>query len=200
MIRICLGKLVYEGRITYEEGDLVKAVFPQQINHAIGDQANCTITDETGEEYSFEGTILANEGNELLLFKPLEEWAEGRQNRRYPRFDVQLTGWMSYPDEDEGAEIRVVNIGLGGFAFLYHQALPIKRSFTFRLNPYGHLQEATADTLIEATAEVVHIKEEAEYLHGCEITHIPEQSLHILRKYLLQRQMEKLARANSEAL
>ncbi len=193
IIQIQLGKKMYEGNVTYEEGDIVDADFSESVAVSVGDPVRCMITRNYEELYTFEGVVLAKEAKRLILFNPLSvvEYREGR--RRYPRFDVSVPGWIRLPhmQQEKGytldPEVEVVNISLGGVAFRFDRPLPEKTPLTFYTELYGRNRE---DEAIRSHLEVVHVKQDNGYLHGCKITGISGKDLHTLRKYLLKRQLE----------
>jgi c-di-GMP-binding flagellar brake protein YcgR len=196
ILQIKRGKKMYEGKVTYEEGDLLQVVFDEQIDLPVGDPVNCMITRNYEEMHTFEGVILARDEKRLIVFHSPTAIEYKEQRRRYPRFDVSWKGWIRVPGTEKPKatlvypSVNVVNVSLGGLAFRFDQKLPMKTRIPFYTELYGRNRE---EGEVKAHLEVMHMKDEADsYLYGCKIVEIDSKSLLTLRKYLLQRQLEEL--------
>ncbi|MGD8191967.1 PilZ domain-containing protein [Brevibacillus ginsengisoli] len=192
-IQIKRGNRMIEGLVKYEQGDIVEARFEEDVEISVGDPVSCMITRDLSEIYSFEGIALAREPKRLIIFNPpsILEYKEHR--RRYPRYDVNLAGWIRVPLEiapkegQNSPRVEVVNLSLGGIAFRANYKLSPKSQVSFYAELYGR-----EEGILESKLEVIHVSEEDGYVHGCKIVDITGKSLHELRKYLLQRQLEEL--------
>lgn len=195
IIQVKIAKKLCEGTITYEEGDLIEASFPEELNVSVGDPLQCMITRNFTEINSFQGIILAKEPSRLIIFNPPSVIEFKEQRRRYPRYDVNVPGWIRVLTPDRGKnglsdpKVEVVNLSLGGLAFRFDQKLAPKTNLTFYTELYGR-----EEGVIQSHLEVIHINEEDGFVHGCKVVDMTSKSLHELRKYLLQRQLDELKR------
>ncbi|NGQ96670.1 PilZ domain-containing protein [Brevibacillus sp. SYP-B805] len=196
ILQIKRGKKMYEGKVTYEEGDLLQAVFDEKVDLPVGDPVSCMITRNFEQMHTFEGVILAKDDNKLIVFHSPTAKEFKEQRRRYPRFEVNLKGWIRLPGTEQEKSIlfypsvELVNISLGGLAFRFDQKIPLKARLPFYTELYGRGRE---DGEVKAHLEVTHAREdEGAMLYGCKIVEIDSKNLLTLRKYLLQRQLEEL--------
>ena len=195
VIQVKIANKLFEGTITYEEGDLVEASFSEELDVSVGDPLQCMITRNLSEITSFQGITLAKEPHRLIIFNPPSVLEFKEQRRRYPRFDIKIPGWirvlvpggakMGISDP----KVEVVNVSLGGVAFRFDQKLAPKTNLTFYTELYGR-----DEGVIQSRLEVIHINEEDGFVHGCKVVDMTSKSLHELRKYLLQRQLDDLKR------
>ncbi|WP_134685722.1 PilZ domain-containing protein [Brevibacillus migulae] len=198
ILQIKRGKKMYEGKVTYEEGDLLEVVFEEEIDFSVGDPIPCMITRNYEQMNNFEGVILARDAHRLIIFHSPTAVEFKEQRRRYPRFDVSFDGWIRLPESDPAKHplidpmVEVINVSLGGLAFRYNEKLKVKTVMPFYMELYGKNRD---DGVVNARLEILHIKEEGgSYLYGCRIIEINSKNLLVLRKYLLQRQLEELNR------
>lgn len=192
-IQIKRGTKLIEGVVKYEQGDLVEARFEEEIDVSVGDPVSCMITRDLSEIYSFEGIVMAKEPKRLIIFNPPSVLEFKEQRRRYPRYDVNLPGWIriSSPAAPKlglaDPKVEVVNLSLGGIAFRFNQKLAPKSHVSFYSELYGR-----DEGIVQSKLEIIHVNDQDGYVHGCKIVDITSKSLHELRKYLLQRQLEEL--------
>lgn len=192
-IQIKRGKKLVEGVVKYEQGDIVEARFEEVVDVSVGDPVSCMITRDLSEIYSFEGIVIAREPMRLIIFNPPTVLEYKEQRRRYPRYDVNLPGWIRVASSDVSKtgladpKVEVINLSLGGLAFRYDQKLTPKTHVSFYSELYGR-----DSGIVQSKLEVVHVNEQDGYVHGCKVVDITGKSLHELRKYLLQRQLEEL--------
>ncbi len=193
IIQIKHGKKMIEGSVKYEQGDIVEAVFEEEIEISVGDPVSCMITRDLSEIYSFQGVVLAKEPKRLIIFNPPSVLEFKEQRRRYPRYDVTLPGWIRVVSQNTSKtgiadpKVEVVNLSLGGLAFRFEQKIAPKTQLTFYSELYGREKG-----IVQSKLEVIHINEQDGYVHGCKIIDITSKSLHELRKYLLHRQLQEL--------
>jgi len=196
ILQVKRGKKMYEGKVTYEEGDLLEVVFEEEIDFSVGDPIPCMITRNYEQMNNFEGVILARDAHRLIIFHSPTAVEFKEQRRRYPRFDVLIEGWIRLPEAAATKQplidpmVEVINVSLGGLAFRFDQKLKVKTQLPIYIELYGKNRE---DGAVHARLEVLHTKEEGgSYLYGCKINEINSKNLLVLRKYLLQRQLEEL--------
>lgn len=193
IVQIKWGKKMYEGTVTYQEGDIVEVVFHEPLGAAVGDPVNCIITHNYSEVQNINGVVLAKDDKRIILFysPTITEFRE--QRRRYPRFDVEVDGLIRVQAEDGTREeliVKVTNVSLGGVAIESRERLQIKTPFRLAMELTGQRNEGR----VELNAEIIHIREQERFLYGCKVTGISARSLHILRRYILNRQLEMLKR------
>lgn len=194
------GKKMYEGKVTYEEGDLLEVVFSETPDIPVGEPITCMITRNYEELHNLEGVVLARDENRLIVFHSPSVIEYKEQRRKYPRFEVDLNGWIRLPQNNEGKlpfvdpTIKVINLSLRGLAFRCDQRLEVRSQIPF----YLELQrQGREESSINATLEIVHMKQEgSSYIHGGKIIEINSQNFLVLRKHLLQRQLEQLQLKN----
>lgn len=196
IIQIKFGETTTDGKITYEEGDLIEAIFPETVEVKVGEQVNCVLKNDYETVQVFEAVVLAKDDNRLILFSSPTAAEYREQRRRYPRFDVHIKGWLQYPSQDASEKfaitnhmIEMVNISLGGLAFRSEKELPVKEDLLFFMELYGRNRD---DGLIRANIDILHEKTDEQYLYGCKIKTISSKHFHNLRRYLLKRQLEEL--------
>ncbi|MFD2369135.1 PilZ domain-containing protein [Brevibacillus sp. GCM10020057] len=188
-----------EGNVTYEEGDLIEAVFPGLTDVTVGDQLPCLLTIDYESVINFEAVVVAREKNRLFLFHSPTATEFREQRRRYPRFDMDLKGWIQYPSKEPDSLFSVhsqmvdlVNLSLGGLAFRMDKSIPEEQSIIFSAELYGRNRP---DGVIKAELKVIHERIEGpHHLFGCTINGINARHFHNLRKYILQRQLEERRR------
>lgn len=100
IIQIRKGNQLVEGHVTYEEGDLIEAVFPQHLDVTVGDQIPCLLTADYETISNFEAVVVARDKNRLFLFHSPTASEFREQRRRYPRFDMEVKGWIQYPTQE----------------------------------------------------------------------------------------------------
>ncbi|UYZ13015.1 PilZ domain-containing protein [Brevibacillus sp. WF146] len=194
ILQIRKGKQLFEGSVTYEEGDLIEAVFPDQVEVTVGEQLPCLRTSNYDTISNFEAVVLAKERNRLFLFHSPTVLEFREQRRRYPRFDMDVQGWIQYQSVDPAAanafsyqKVDLVNLSLGGLAIRTNKPVPDERKLFFYVELYGRNR---ADGIVQADLQVIHERVEGpHYFYGCKIVGISSRYFHTLRKYLLQRQL-----------
>jgi c-di-GMP-binding flagellar brake protein YcgR len=194
ILQIRKGKQLFEGSVTYEEGDLIEAVFPDQVEVTVGDQLPCLRTSNYDTISNFEAVVLAKERNRLFLFHSPTVLEFREQRRRYPRFDMDVKGWIQYQPVDPAVDnvfsyqkVDLVNLSLGGLAIRTNKPVPGKRKLFFYVELYGRNR---ADGIVQAELQVIHERVEGpHYFYGCKIVGISSRYFLTLRKYLLQRQL-----------
>ncbi|WNC15772.1 PilZ domain-containing protein [Brevibacillus brevis] len=196
ILQIKRGNRILEGNVTYEEGDLIEAVFPCQVDVTVGDQLPCLLATDYDTISNFEAVVVAKESNRLFLFHSptIVEFRE--QRRRYPRFDMDVKGWIQYPTQEPDSLFSVysqmvdlVNLSLGGLAFRSDKPVPEEQPIHFSVELYGRNRP---DGVIKTELKVIHERTQgSHYLFGCTIQAINARHFHNLRKYLLQRQIEE---------
>jgi len=195
ILKIKSGSKRYEGSVTYEEGDLIEAVFGDQPDLSVGDQLPCLMTTNDEVISRFEAVVIAKAGKRLFLFHSPTAVEFREQRRRYPRFDTDIQGWLEFPPEDRdrfgvaNRAVRVINLSLGGIAIRSETPLPVDAEPLLFVELYGRNQ---ADGLIRPRLQIIHERvDSSHYDYGCRIRTIRSQSFHNLRKYILQRQLEE---------
>lgn len=196
ILQIKQGNRMFEGSVTYEEGDLIEAVFPTKMEVAVGDQLPCLLTQDYETISNFEAVVVAKEQNRLFLFHSPTVVEFREQRRRYPRFDMNLKGWIQYRTQKPASLFSVcsqmvdlVNVSLGGLAFRSDKPIPCEQPVYFSAELYGRNRP---DGIIKTELKVLHERVEgSHYLFGCTIKGISARHFHNLRKYLLQRQLEE---------
>lgn len=195
-LQIKKGKQLFEGSVIYEEGDLIEAVFPEITEVVVGDQLPCLMTDNYETISNFEAVVVAKEKNRLFLFHSPTVIEFREQRRRYPRFDVDMSGWIRYK-ADPGQHrfslhtqrVALINLSLGGLALRVDRPIPREQTITFSTELYGRHRE---DGVVLAELQVIHERMEGGfYFYGCKIVRIQARYFHALRKYILQRQLEE---------
>lgn len=189
IVQIKWGKKMYEGQVTYEEGDLVEVVFTEPISIAVGDPVNCILTRNYSEVQNIQGVVLGKDEKRLILFHSPTVTEFREQRRRYPRFDVDLQGRLVPADGSGECWVKVTNISLGGLAFHTQRNMAVKTSFKLSMDlPDSHGREERVDL----KGEIIHIRDQEKYLYGCKVTGINSKNLHVIRRYILNRQLEML--------
>jgi len=196
ILQIKRGNRVIEGNVTYEEGDLIEAVFPGQVDVTVGDQLPCLLTIDYESISNFEAVVVAKEKNRLFLFHSPTAVEFREQRRRYPRFDMELKGWIQYPSQEPDSLFSVhsqmvdlVNLSLGGLALRSDKSIPEEQPIIFSAELYGRNRP---DGVIKAELKIIHERiEDPHHLFGCTIKGINARHFHNLRKYILQRQIEE---------
>lgn len=194
ILQIKKGNRLFEGSVTYEEGDLIEAVFPGYLEVSVGDQIPCLLTHDYESISNFEAVVVAKEQNRLFLFHSPTVVEFREQRRRYPRFDMDLKGWIQYRQQEPISPFSVysqmvdlVNLSLGGLAFRSAKAVPTNESIYFSTELYG---KNRPDGVIKTELQIIHDRVEGpHYLYGCTIKEINARHFHNLRKYILQRQL-----------
>jgi hypothetical protein len=196
ILQIRMGKKLYEGNVTYEEGDLIEAVFPLRPDVTVGDQLPCLMTSHFETITHFEAVVLAKQENRVFLFHSPTALEFREQRRRYPRFDMDRKGWIQYQSPDDTGRfamsahlVNLVNLSLGGLAFRSNKPIPADAPLSLFVDLYDRNRP---DGIVQANLQVLHEKTDPpHYLYGCKITSMGSRSFHNLRKYLLQRQLEE---------
>lgn len=199
ILQIRRGNQVIEGNVTYEEGDLIEAVFPGLVDVTVGDQLPCLLSIDYESVSHFDAVVVAKEKNRLFLFHSPTVAEFREQRRRYPRFDMELKGWIQYPSQEPDSLFSVysqmvdlVNLSLGGLAFRSDKPIPEEQPVIFSAELYGRNRP---DGVIKAELKIIHERREGPYhLFGCTIKGINARHFHNLRKYILQRQIEERRR------
>lgn len=196
IIQIRKGNQVVEGQVTYGEGDLIEAVFPQQLEVTVGDQIPCLLIGDFETISNFEAVVVAKDKNRLFLFHSptISEFRE--QRRRYPRFDMDVKGWVQYPTQEPDSLFSVysqmaylVNMSIGGLAFRVDKPVPVDKGIVFSFELYGRNRP---DGVVKTELNVIHERIEGpHYFYGCTIQSISARHFHNLRKYILHRQIEE---------
>ncbi|MGZ0052125.1 PilZ domain-containing protein [Brevibacillus gelatini] len=196
IIQIRKGNRVVEGQVTYGEGDLIEAVFPQQLEVTVGDQIPCLLIGDFETISNFEAVVVAKDKNRLFLFHSptISEFRE--QRRRYPRFDMDVKGWVQYPTQEPDSLFSVysqmaylVNMSIGGLAFRVDKPVPVDQGIVFSFELYGRNRP---DGVVKTELNVIHERIEGpHYFYGCTIQSISARHFHNLRKYILHRQIEE---------
>lgn len=203
ILQIKKGNKMFEGNVTYEEGDLIEAVFPDQVDVTVGEQLPCLLTIDYESINTFEAVVVAKEKNRLFLFHSPTVVEFREQRRRYPRFDMEVKGWIQYPSQEPDSVLSVyslmvdlVNLSLGGLAFRADKAIPKEQLILFSAELYGRNRP---DGVIKAELVVIHERIEGpHHLYGCTIKGINARHFHNLRKYILQRQIEERRKVKYE--
>ncbi|KQL44926.1 glycosyltransferase [Brevibacillus choshinensis] len=203
ILQIKKGNRMIEGNVTYEEGDLIEAVFPCQVDVTVGDQLPCLLTIDYESVNNFEAVVVAKENNRLFLFHSPTAVEFREQRRRYPRFDMELKGWIQYPSKEPDSLFSVysqmvdlVNLSLGGLAFRSDKPIPEEQPILFSAELHGRNRP---DGVIKAELQVIHERIEGRHhMLGCTIKGINARHFHNLRKYILQRQIEERRKVKIE--
>ncbi|MEC2129497.1 PilZ domain-containing protein [Brevibacillus centrosporus] len=203
ILQIKRDNRMIEGQVTYEEGDLIEAVFPSLLDVTVGDQLPCLMTSDYETISNFEAVVVAKEKNRLFLFHSptVSEFRE--QRRRYPRFDMEMKGWIQYPSQEPDSLFSVysqmvdlVNLSLGGLAFRTDKSIPEEQAIVFSAELYGRNRP---DGVIKAELKIIHERIVGpNHLFGCTINGINARHFHNLRKYILQRQIEERRKVTIE--
>lgn len=61
ILQIKRDNRMIEGQVTYEEGDLIEAVFPSLLDVTVGDQLPCLMTSDYETISNFEAVVVAKE-------------------------------------------------------------------------------------------------------------------------------------------
>ncbi len=184
----------YEGKLTYEEGDLVEVDLAESVDIGVGKPVDCLLARNYEEIYNFNGVVLARNDTRLLLFIPPTESDYRLQRRRYPRFDTKAKGWVTsceaFHSKDlfDQQSVEIINLSLGGLAFRCNKELNSKHQFKL----YIDLSYNQSGGTLCADVEIIHTRKANDYLYGCKVTGITSRNLYMLRRYLLQRQLEML--------
>ncbi|WP_421616998.1 PilZ domain-containing protein [Brevibacillus sp. TJ4] len=195
IIQIKKEKKTIEGTVIYEEGDLIEALFETAPEVVVGDQLPCLLTSDYETFVTFQGVVLARENNRLFFFysPTVAEFRE--QRRRYPRFDMDLRGWLQYPAQEptlfsiNSLMVDLVNLSLGGMAFRCDRQVPSEAPLYFSAELYGRNRP---DGVISGEIVIIHEQHKSPYfLYGCKFRGLTSRYLHNLRKYLLQRQLDE---------
>ncbi|GED59649.1 PilZ domain-containing protein [Brevibacillus formosus] len=196
IIQIRKGNRVIEGHVTYEEGDLIEAVFPGPLDVTVGDQIPCLLTADYETISTFEAVVVAKDKNRLFLFHSPTAAEFREQRRRYPRFDMEVKGWIQYPTQEPDSFFSVysqmvylVNLSLGGLAFRSDKQIPEDQQIVFSFELYGRNRP---DGVVKTDLVIIHERIEGpNYFYGCTIKGINARHFHNLRKYILHRQIEE---------
>jgi c-di-GMP-binding flagellar brake protein YcgR len=196
ILQIKMGKTMYEGSVTYDEGDLIEAVFPDRLNVTVGDQLPCLMTSHYETITNFEAVVIAKDDNRVFLFRSPTASEFREQRRRYPRFDTDLRAWIQYRSADNtdpfgvrNQMVDLINVSLGGLAFRSQRPVPSTSDLLFFVELYGRNRQ---DGLVQASLQVIHERiDNSYYFYGCKIKTIRSRYFHTLRKYILQRQLEE---------
>lgn len=196
ILQIKQGNRMFEGNVTYEEGDLIEAVFPNQMEVTVGDQLPCLLTHDYETISNFDAVVVAKEQNRLFLFHSPTAVEFREQRRRYPRFDMELKGWLQYRSGKSDSPLAIhsqmvdlVNLSLGGLAFRSDKPIPAEQPYFFSTELYGRNRP---DGVIKTELQVIHERAVSPYvLYGCIIKGISSRHFHNLRKYILHRQLEE---------
>ncbi len=196
ILQIKMGTKMYEGSVTYEEGDLIEAVFPDRLDLTVGDQLPCLMTNNYETITNFQAVVIAKDDNRIFLFHSPTAMEFREQRRRYPRFDMDVKGWIQYrsTNPDDRFEVcnhmvDLINLSLGGLAFRTNKPIPLDRELLFFVELYGRNRQ---EGLVQATLQVIHDRhDKSHYFYGCKIKTIRSRYLHALRKYILQRQLDE---------
>lgn len=196
MIQIKRGNHTIEGIVTYEEGDLVEALFSCELEVTVGDQLRCLLTADYESITTFDAVVVAKDKRKLFLFHSPTATEFREQRRRYPRFDMKLKGWLQYRTQEpisllslSNQMVDLVNLSLGGLAFRTDREIPDDQPIYFSAELYGRNRP---DGLIKAELSIIHERLVPPYrLYGCTIKGINARHFHNLRKYILHRQLEE---------
>lgn len=196
MIQIKRGNRMVEGIVTYEEGDLIEALFSDETEVAVGDQLRCLLTPDYETISTFEAVVVAREKNKLFLFHSPTATEFREQRRRYPRFDMEIKGWLQYRTQEPASllslsnqMVDLLNLSLGGLAFRTEKELPIDQPFFFSAELYGRNRP---DGVIKVEMQAIHTRLVGGHHHyGCTIKGISARHFHNLRKYILHRQLQE---------
>jgi c-di-GMP-binding flagellar brake protein YcgR len=196
ILQIKTGKKLYEGNVTYEEGDLIEAVFADKPELSVGDQLPCLMTSNYETISNFEAVVIAKDENRVFFFHSPTALEFREQRRRYPRFDMDVKGWIQLGSADPAERFAVcnhmvdlINLSLGGLAIRTDRQLPLDSEPLFFVELYGR---NCPDGLIRASLQIIHERiENSHYYYGCKIKTIRSRYFHNLRKYILQRQLEE---------
>jgi len=196
MIQIKRGSRMVEGIVTYEEGDLIEALFSDETEVTVGDQLRCLLTADYETISTFEAVVVAREKNKLFLFHSPTATEFREQRRRYPRFDMAIKGWLQYQTQEPASllslsnqMVELVNLSLGGMAFRTEKELPIDQPLFFTAELYGRNRP---DGVIKVELQAIHTRLVGTYHHyGCTIKGISARHFHNLRKYILHRQLQE---------
>ncbi|MGG1662459.1 PilZ domain-containing protein [Brevibacillus sp. NRS-1366] len=187
---------MFEGQVTYEEGDLIEVVFSSLLDVTVGDQLPCLLVVDYETISNFDAVIVAKDQNRLFLFHSPTAIEFREQRRRYPRFDMKVKGWIQYPTQEPDSLFSVyshmvdlVNLSLGGLAFRADKSIPEQQALIFSIELYGRNRP---DGVVKAELQIIHERIEGpHYLYGCTIKGINARHFHNLRKYILHRQIEE---------
>lgn len=191
IVQIKLGKKMYEGQVTYQEGDVVEVVFYEPLDAAVGDPVACMMTHNYSEIQNFNGVILAKDDKRIVLFYSPTAAEFREQRRRYPRFDVDLDTLLEYKLEDGTLSkliVKVTNVSLGGLAIQTPERLAAKAECRITMQ----VPDSLSDGRVDLNVQIIYAREEKEYLYGCKVTGVTSKNLHVLRRYILNRQLEML--------
>lgn len=187
---------MFEGKVTYEEGDLIEVVFSSPVDVTVGDQLPCLLTVDYETISNFDAVVVAKDQNRLFLFHSPTATEFREQRRRYPRFDMEVKGWIQYPTQEPDSLFSVyshmvdlVNLSLGGLAFRMDKPIPCEQGLVFSVELYGRNRP---DGVVKAELQIIHERIEGpHYLFGGTIKGINARHFHNLRKYILHRQIEE---------
>lgn len=196
MIQIKKGSRMIEGIVTYEEGDLIEALFPCDPEVMVGDQLRCLLTADYETISTFDAVVVATDNHKLFLFHSPTAAEFREQRRRYPRFDMDVKGWLQYRTQEprsllslNNQMVDLLNLSLGGLAFRTDREIPNDQPLYFSAELYGRNRP---DGLIKAELSIMHERFSPPYrLYGCTIKGIHARHFHNLRKYILHRQLEE---------
>jgi c-di-GMP-binding flagellar brake protein YcgR len=203
IIQIKKEKKVIEGTVIYEEGDLIEALFDSAPEISVGDQLPCLLTSDYETFSNFQGVVVAREKNRLFFFYSPTVTEFREQRRRYPRFDMDIKGWLQYRAQEpvtlfsvNSLMVDLVNLSLGGLAFRSDRQVPADASLFFSAELYGRNRP---DGVIKGEIQVIHEQQKAPYfLYGCTFRGLTGRYFHNLRKYILQRQLEERRQCHKE--
>lgn len=196
ILQIKMGTKMYEGSVTYEEGDLIEAVFPDRLDLTVGDQLPCLMTNNYETINNFQAVVIAKDDNRIFLFHSPTAMEFREQRRRYPRFDMDVKGWIQYRSKDPAHPfdvcnhmVDVINLSLGGLAFRTNKEVPSDSELLFFVELYGRNRQ---EGLVQANLQIIHERnDKGTFFYGCKIKSIRSRYLHALRKYILQRQLKE---------
>ncbi|RNB92350.1 PilZ domain-containing protein [Brevibacillus fluminis] len=187
IVQIKLGKKMYEGQVTYQEGDVVEVVFSEPLTAQVGDPVSCLITHNYSEIQNFNGVILAKDDKRIILFYSPTATEFREQRRRYPRFDVNFDAVLERKQEDGSTNkliVKVTNVSLGGLALHTSEKLASKTEYRISVQ--------LPDARVDLAVMNIYTREENGFHYGCKVTSISSKNLHVLRRYILNRQLEML--------
>lgn len=84
--------------------------------------------------------------------------------------------------------VKVTNVSLGGLAIHTPEKLSVKTECKLTME----LPDMRLDGRVELNAQIIHAREQEQYMYGCKVTGITAKNLHVLRRYILNRQLEML--------
>ncbi|WCN38670.1 PilZ domain-containing protein [Aneurinibacillus uraniidurans] len=183
-------KFEYKGRLEFGnmgviEGELLSLEVANADRYTVGDVIMFL---DAGKRFPMK--IIKKGIRELYLFVPLFETHFPNNRRRMARVPVKLPAYVNDYISERVYEIpadlrvRVIDVSLQGFGFVSSERL--------RVNHAYYVAFDTNDLEIK-TKTIIRNETMADegYRYGCEIQSITREDFHVLRRFLLVRQLSR---------